>query len=249
MIAAIMLERVPVGTFKASSPSKTVTHQDELLCVLTRKLKLPAKRDVGPLMTTRKTLLALCLSLLTVSPVALRADSWIAPSPKIFSSEEGDRALKVVPAKEGPAGASWVQFNADGTEKPGERFSLVNMPVRALVPSRVFPYFVTLDTYTSMGFAHTVVIYRNKGEVVRDLKLEDLLTPEEIKAHVPQTVSSRFWRNGANIGFVIPKTVATPGQEGAVAGIEKPEDIQLQIEFTWGKIVNVRLRDGEVSTG
>jgi hypothetical protein len=195
---------------------------------------------------TRATL---CLSLLFLSPLVARADSWLPPSPKIFANEDGDKTLKIVPGQGSKAGATWVRLNADGSELPARSFPLVNMPLRVLVPNSQFDCFVTLDTYARIGYEHAVVVYRTDGTVVRDLKLEDLLTPAEIKEHVRETAGSRWWRNGASFNFVVPTVPMTEGTGDKKRTYEQqdPENIALRIHFTWNKQVDVRLKDGKVT--
>ncbi|RYG68305.1 hypothetical protein EON80_11910 [bacterium] len=196
----------------------------------------------------RKSLLVLCLSLLTLPVAAARADSWLPPSPKIYASTDGSKPLKVVPGQGIIANASWVTMAPDGTVQEAKPFPLVNIPVTALVPGRFIPYFVTLNTYSKVGYEHSLVIYRDNGEVVRDFKLEDLLTPKEIKEHALQTVASRFWDASAKFDFVIPKVERTEeGGQGRKYQAEDEENVQLHIVFPWGKQMAVRLKDGEVT--
>jgi hypothetical protein len=196
------------------------------------------------------TRVALSLSLLFLAPLAARADSWLPASPKIFANEDGNRTLKVVPTQAGKASAAWVRLNADGSELPAQRFPLVNIPIRVLVPSSEFSYFATIDTYTHPGYGHAVVIYRADGTVVRDLKLEDLLTAAEIKEHTHETAGSRWWRNGATFSFAVPTQPKTEGEGDKQRTYQEsqPENVQLRITFPWNKQVDVRLKDGVVTS-
>ena len=47
-------------------------------------------------------------------------------------------------------------------------------------------------SWRSVGFDHCLVVYGEKGKVVADFKLEDLLTAKEIEA-LPASVTHRGW--------------------------------------------------------
>src|SRR5262249_46090283 len=100
-------------------------------------------------------------------------------------------------------GASTGQLfalEADCKEKAVWNAKLVNVPDRVYVAPdgrRV----VTIDTYGRLGYDHSVVVYDDRGKVLADYKLEDLLTRAEIRRHVDQTVSSRWRARQAVPGF------------------------------------------------
>ncbi len=68
--------------------------------------------------------------------------------------------------------------------------------------------------------------YDGRGNQVRSLKLEDLLTANEIKTKVKQTVSSRWWAENAAFQFV--------------------ENDRLLIRLSWGKQLRVQLPTGRL---
>jgi hypothetical protein len=178
------------------------------------------------------------------------ADSWAAPSPRIFASENGERALKVIPVrgeKSYTSTATWIRLNQDGSEQTLNQLDLVNAPMRVLIPAETIPFFVTLDTHGSVGYEHTLVIYGN-DKVVHDLKLESLLTSKEILDHVTQSVSSRWWRDKAEFTFEVPstETVGDKGNHRIVHTRTEPENTRLRIVFPWGKQVSIKLATGEV---
>jgi hypothetical protein len=43
-------------------------------------------------------------------------------------------------------------------------------------------YVITVDTWARMGGEHCLVVYGEKGNVIADFKLEDLLTAKEIES-------------------------------------------------------------------
>lgn len=177
-----------------------------------------------------------------------RGDSWGPPSAKIFASDDGNRALKIVPIRgEGftfTSTATWIRLNHDGSEQALNQFKLPNAPMRILIPERGVNFFVTIDSHARLGGDHTLVIYRSGGQVVRDLKLENLLTATEILDHVKHTVSSRWWREGAAFVFEVP-TTETIVDKGRFVRSEY-EEAKLHLVFPWGKRVVVKLATGEV---
>src|SRR5262249_3861777 len=101
---------------------------------------------------------------------------------------------------------------------------LVNTPHRALVDDSG-KFVVTIDTYAALGFAHSLVIYGDKGKVIRDFKLEDLLTPEEIRKNVAHTESSRRWADKAEFQM---------------------ESDHLILRLNWGQVIRVELATGKI---
>lgn len=194
---------------------------------------------------------ALCALLLNLPSLCL-ADDWAGPSPRIFASEDGDQILKIVPsqptAAKGTSVASWVQLNQNGDELASARFPLVNTPLRALIPDWRVNAFVTLDTHASVGHEHAVVIYRRGGQVVRELELEDFLTPQELHDHTTLSISSRWWRREATFSFEVPekKTEQDAGDHKVITVQAQAEEARLFISFSWGKQVRIKLANGEV---
>ena len=191
--------------------------------------------------------------LLTLTSLGIcRGDTWAAPFPHIFASEDGETALKVVPLRvEGQSytsTATWIRLNHDGSEQTLNQLQLVNNPMRVLIPEKTVGFFVTLDNYANLGFEHTLVIYRSNGQMVHDLKLENFLTTKEILDNVEQTISSRWWRKGANFTFEIPSTETVEDKgDYKIKHIEaEPENARLHIIFPWGKRVIIKLATGEV---
>ena len=151
------------------------------------------------------------------------ADSWLAPKPRIFASSFGDYGLKMIPG-EPSASATLFTLNEKGEEQAAWQGPLVNIPYRVYVSDagRV----VTVDTYARLGYEHALVVYDEKGKVLADYQLEDLLTAEEIKDHVAVTAGSRWWNNDAQIGF-------------------SPDGETFTIELPWGKVIMVDLKTGK----
>jgi hypothetical protein len=64
---------------------------------------------------------------------------------------------------------------------------------------------LTLDDWGRTGQSHAIVLYDRSGHVVRDLDLEDVLTPEEIRDRVDHSVSSIWWRYGTESAWADQK--------------------------------------------
>jgi hypothetical protein len=163
----------------------------------------------------------------------VKADSWTWPPVRIFSSSDGTAAIKIVPAPKSFSDTTGTvfTFNPDGSEVVTWSQKLVNAPYSIIVwhgfkwGTRV----VTLDTWGNVGYKHALVVYGEKGQVLVDAKLEDLLTLEEIQKHVAQSTSSRWWRNGATTDF-----------EG------HGDSVKFIITLSWGKVISVNLNTGEI---
>lgn len=202
-----------------------------------------------------KTLVAFGLSL-ALAPINLcQGDEWAAPSARIFASENGYKALKIVPDKpkefafwKAHSQATSFRLNADGKEQILHQFPLLNTPMQVLIPEQGINFFVTLDTYGHLGYDHTLVIYRSNGQVVRDFKLEDFLTEREIFEHIKRSVRSRWWREAASFAFEIPSTQTEQEVDGqkAIYVKSEPENAILVISFLWDKKVKIKLATGEI---
>jgi hypothetical protein len=163
---------------------------------------------------TSRIVLALAVGLPLVVSSDARADKFPAgpPQPKLFASVYGAYAFKALPdvssvstrtRTEGvhsAAQAGQILGNSEGVfftlggnakEQVIWRAKLVNIPNRALLVESG-KYVVTLDSWRSVGFDHCLVVYGEKGKVVADFKLEDLLTAKEIEA-LPASVTHRGW--------------------------------------------------------
>jgi hypothetical protein len=158
--------------------------------------------------------LTLGLGLALVLSSDARADKFPAvPSqPKLFASVYGVYAFKTLPdgasvgvrtRTEGvhsAAQAGQIVGTSEGVfftldehakEKVIWRAKLVNIPNRAIL-AESGKYVITLDSWRSIGFDHCLVVYGEKGKVIADFKLEDLLTAKEIEG-LSASITHRGW--------------------------------------------------------
>lgn len=161
---------------------------------------------------------AIAIAMLLWSGVA-SADVWPPPAPKIYESANG--AFRLTVTRRAFAGAlPYFRDKVSGRSKPGQdpasaqrqasgllerrddegrwiaQWSepLVNdvAPVDAVVANSG-EYVVTFDNWHSTGLGdHVVVIYDGEGQLVRSLRLDDFLPPEQI-AGFHRTASSLWW--------------------------------------------------------
>jgi hypothetical protein len=160
--------------------------------------------------------------------VDVRADSWPQPKPRIFAQTQGEYAFKILPV--GTEGV-FLTLDESGKEKVIWQAKLVNLPVRAIV-AESGKFVITLDTWASVGYEHCLVVYGEKGKVVADFKLEDLLTAKEIE-NLPSTAGSRWWTD---------------------KDIAEFEDLSRQDEFVirmkhkgWTKVLRLTLSTGKLA--
>jgi hypothetical protein len=160
-----------------------------------------------------------------VSPL-LRADSWESPTPRVFGSVRGGHGFKILnPQFLGPSEGALFRLDAQGKEQIVWHTKLVNTPYGVLVDEQG-KFVATIDTYGNLGFAHALVVYGDKGKVIRDFKLEDVLTGDEIATKVTRTVSSRHWTDKATFQL---------------------ESGHLEMRLKWGKIIRVELATGKIA--
>lgn len=156
----------------------------------------------------------------------LRSDEWMAPTPRVFGSKWGGHGFKVLnPQLGGPSEGVLFRLDAQGKEQIVWQVELVNTPHRVLVDDQG-KFVVTIDTYGNLGFAHSLVVYGDKGKVIRDFKLEDLLSRDEIATNVSHTESSRRWADKADFQL---------------------ESGHLVLRLNWGKTIRVELATGEIA--
>jgi hypothetical protein len=122
------------------------------------------------------------------------ADDLIAPGPRIYAqSLSGKYAIKILPGTSADKSEGvFFTLDKDGKEEVIWRTTLVNIPGPAII-SENGKYVITLDTFLRID-EHCLVVYGEKGKVIADFKLEDLLTDKEIES-IPRTVTIRGWHD------------------------------------------------------
>ncbi len=146
---------------------------------------------------------ALALFALALLPRGASADSWAAPATQVTLSSNGVYRVTIVPRSWGveapspqmrePALAR-VERRTARSWRPVWEQHLVNRlaPVRALLADDG-GHLVTFDNWGNAGFGEdVVVIYDDRGRMVRKLSLEEIL-PAAYFRHLPRSVSSRWW--------------------------------------------------------
>lgn len=172
-----------------------------------------------------KAHILLAFTAIAVLSTPLRADKWEAPTPRVFGSQWGLHGFKVLkPEFGGVSEGVLFRLDADGKEQIVWQARLLNTPHQVIVDD-TGKFVATIDSYGNLGFAHAVVVYGDNGKVIRDFKLEELLTSNEIEANVLQSVSSRNWAYKASFQI---------------------EDGHLVARLEWGKTLRVDLSDGKV---
>jgi hypothetical protein len=158
------------------------------------------------------------------------ADSWLAPSPAVYKSANGQHVFRTVPNKEkffgAATGALKSKRDKDGPEELLWEGKLVNTPYKAFV-SDDGKHVVTIDTYANLGFKHSLVVYDAKGKVIADYELEKLLTNDEIAKNVKRTEGSRWWSADAKFSF-------------------DAKEQHFVVSMKWGKEVRVSLMSGKI---
>jgi hypothetical protein len=172
----------------------------------------------------RIVLIALACTCLTVTA---RPDDWAAARPSIFAS--GAHGLKVFPKD-----STGVLFSLgdDGKEKVIWTTQLVNFPHQAFVAGDGKGV-VTIDTWADLGREHSLVVYNDKGKVVGDYRLEDLLSEQEIRDRTIAFSPNRYWNEDASFRF----------------RYDGNEIKYFDITLKWGKIITVNLDSGKLTTG
>jgi hypothetical protein len=156
----------------------------------------------------------------------LWGDKWPIPTPRVFGSQRGGHAFKVLkPEFGGVSEGVLFHLDGEGKEQIVWQVRLVNTPHQAVVDEKG-RFVATIDTYGNLGFAHSLVIYGEQGQVICDFQLEDLLSKEEIETKLLHSEYSRCWAEHADFEF---------------------QDDHLAIRLHWGKSLRVELASGKLS--
>jgi hypothetical protein len=172
-----------------------------------------------------KSQILTALALAACLAPSAHADKWAPPTPRVFASPSGSHGFKVLkPEFGGASHGTLFRLDTAGKEEVLWQERLINTPHRVFVDDNG-QYVVTVDTYGRLGFAHSVVVYGDKGKLIRDFELEDLLTKEEIEGEVARSVSSRHWTDGADLRIEAGYFVA---------------------RLNWGKTLHIELASGKI---
>jgi hypothetical protein len=165
------------------------------------------------------------VGIVALDPPWAAADSCVLPTGgRIYASDSGMTGFRLtmrVSTSEGEL----FSFDAASRERRLWKTRLVAAPARVLLTDA--ETVITIDTPCRSGYEHSLVVYGEGGRVLADYRLEDLLTPEEIRAHVKRSMSSRFWTDGADVTF------------------DHARD-RLRIRFPWGLERAVDLTTGKI---
>lgn len=187
-----------------------------------RSTRSPAGRRLGCLALA---MMAALLAAAALPPTTAWGDTWAAPRNRIFASEYGTLAAKVLVGGARYPGSELVVFrvDADGNEVIVWRKLIAYIPVRLIVADSGFVY--GIDEYGRMGFRHAIAVWSPTGEKVADHPLEALLDLEEIRQHVMVTAGSRWWTAKADI---------------------QPRHNVLRVRMAWGRVFCVDGQSGAV---
>jgi hypothetical protein len=144
-------------------------------------------------------------------------DSPQPPHNSVFASPYGSCAIKVLVVRKSEA------ESIAESKKPMEQRQFFNVTAKAFhldkageevvswtkplpcIPHQLFlsevDDVIAIDEYAHLGYRHAIIVFDKQGNALADYKLEDLLSVEEISAHVHHTVSSRHWTERARISF------------------------------------------------
>jgi len=182
-------------------------------------------------MTLRSSLtLSLAVALALSSIVHADKFPAVPPEPKLFASMYGNFAFKTLPDGSVSEGML-LTLDAQAKEKVIWRAKLLNIPSRAIITENG-KYVITLDSWRSIGFEHCLVIYGEKGKVIADYKLEDLLTAKEIEG-LPASASSRGWSS---------KDVAEFEDRAT-----EEDELVIRMKYKgWTKVIHLSLSSGRI---
>ncbi len=133
-------------------------------------------------MAQMRRIIFLVLLGLAFAPDA-RADRWLSPQAQQAYSPSRRYLVLVEPAPESTPSATrlslWDTVGWFRRQRYERRTVNRVSPVKVLVSDQ--GYVVTLDDWARAGYAHALVIYDPSGHVLRDSRLEELLTSEDLK--------------------------------------------------------------------
>ena len=157
------------------------------------------------------------------------ADECIAPAvARLFASESGIHIVRVNQKPGKLPEATLIAIRENFGERRIWRARLVNVPARVIVTDDGRTV-VTIDNAgCGIGGEHSVVVYGERGRMIADLRLEDILSEEEIRERIRHSMAGRYWTKNAS--FSLDRV------SGALA-----------ISFEWGRVVTIDLLTGAVT--
>lgn len=169
--------------------------------------------------------------------------------PRIYSSEDGARAVKVVPiqnaADKWTTTATLLDLNPDGSERKLAEWTLANIPDRVLISSYYDDFVVTLGSAMNLHTDPMIVIYDRSGHLLHSLKLDDLLAKADRNPRVSTWVND--WISEADFRFQVPSTRIEKSPPDRFTQFQfHPEKMRLNISFGWGKKISIELATGKV---
>jgi hypothetical protein len=211
---------------------------------------------------------AILIALLSAGSAA-SADSWDPPSTEIYTSQDGNARLMVIPgdldsiaylagevegreqsdvparSTQTSAIAALELLNPAGRWEAAWRKALTNEAAPVLVViANDGNGFATFDDWASMGYGpNAIAIYAGDGTLVRQFELENLF-PDWFVAALPQSVSSIHWRGNPRIAgdgteVIVPIVLPTDDKHSLGEG----RKIDLTFRFADGSPVGLERKE------
>lgn len=164
-------------------------------------------------------------------PILAYADRVIYKS-KLFSicSENKIYEVRIIPSSPSDYRnpKAIIKNNKKRAESTREVILVNDTPSMAFISNN--GVLVTVEDGYHQGYFHVVVIYDQKGKLIKDYKLGDILSDIEIAKYVLITVSNRWWLKGTD-----------------KSSFRFSEDNNLFIiETAWGKLLKFDLETGDL---
>src|SRR5688500_7716108 len=170
------------------------------------------------------------VAILAAAAAPVSADECISMrGARIYASDFGTQGFKVSLNDGAHPSARLFTFDLKGKEKTVWTAKLLNIPTDVYVADDR-PMVVAISSGPcTASREHAVVMYGSKGAVLADYRLFDLLSKEDVNAHVESSISGASWAEDARFRFDYQAN-------------------QVVIALAWGRQIRLDLATGRLAS-
>jgi hypothetical protein len=153
---------------------------------------------------------AFIILLVFAGAYGLSADEWPRPRVRVVASDNGLRFVRIIPGTHQPEALEPApgQRNAEGEFYARAAESSYKLIARIALQNPLSPvdarltddgYLVTFDNWGAIGKGHVITFYKPDGQLLRNVRLDELYRNVRLVDPLPFSKSSIRWRCGVSM--------------------------------------------------